>query len=132
MNRTRPTNMSMAVTTQELPREAWRSYFDELSKILGAVEATVEITGPDVGDQIEADHLILTGITYDDRDDIVVIGLDAPGPPPEDVERIVDDPQRILIATGTEPPEEMVIDIEDAEQHKTLVRIERPPALPGE
>jgi hypothetical protein len=122
----------MSASTQELPRETWRFYFDELSKIIGTVEATVEVVGPDVGDQIEADHLILTGITYDDRDDIVVIGLDAPGPPPEDVERIVEEPQRILIATGAAPPEEMVIDIEDAQQHKTIVRIERPPALPGE
>jgi hypothetical protein len=122
----------MATNTQEIPREAWRPYFDELSKVSGTLEATVEVVGRDVGDQIEAQRLVLTGITYDDHDDVVVIGLDAPGGPREDLERVVDHPQRILVATGGTPPEEMTIDIEDAEGHQTIVHLERPPALPAE
>jgi len=35
----------MATTTHELPRETWRTYFDELSEHLGTVEATVEVAG---------------------------------------------------------------------------------------
>jgi hypothetical protein len=27
---------------------------------------------------------VLTGVTYDDHDDVLVVGLDAPGGPPED------------------------------------------------
>jgi hypothetical protein len=121
----------MTTSTQEIPRRAWRPYFDELSKVLGTTEATVEVVGKDVGAQVEADHLILTGITYDDRDDVFVIGLDAPGNPPEDLERMVDHPKRIMVATSGTPPEEMTIDIEDAEGHQTIVRLERPPALPA-
>src|SRR4051812_32023299 len=120
----------MAPSTQELPRETWRPYFDELSNVLGTVEATVEVVGPEVGAQIEADRLVLTGITYDDRDDVLVVGLDAPGGPPEDLERVIDRPQKILVATGDPPPVEMTIDIHDAEGHQTIVRIEPAPALP--
>ena len=121
----------MTTSTQELPHETWRTYFDELSKVLGTVEATVEVVGRDVGAQIEAERLVLTGITYDDRSDVLVIGLDAPGKPAEDLERMVDRPQRIMVATGETPPEEMAIDVEDAEGNQTIVRLERPPALPA-
>jgi hypothetical protein len=121
----------MTVTTQEIPRPAWRPYFDDLSRTLGTVEATVEVVGLDIGDQIEARRLLLTGITYDDRDDVVVIGLDAPGGEREDLERMVDHPVRVLVAIPTAAAEEMVLDIEDAEGHRTLVRLERPPALPA-
>jgi uncharacterized protein DUF5335 len=122
----------MSPTTQEIPRDTWRPYFDELSKTLGTVEATVEVVGPDIGAQIEAERLVLTGLTYDDRDDVVVIGLDAPGDPPEDLERMVEHPQKILVATGDTPPIEMTIDIQDAQEHQTIIRVVRPPALPGE
>ena len=73
----------MPTTTQEIARETWRQYFDELSRTLGTVAATVEIVGPDIGAQVAADRLVLTGITYDDRDDVLVGGLDPPGDPPE-------------------------------------------------
>ena len=121
----------MSPTTQEIPRDTWSPYFDELSKTLGTVEATVEVVGPDIGAQIEAERLVLTGLTYDDRDDVVVIGLDAPGGPPEDLERMVEHPQKILIATGDTPPIEMTIDIQDAEERQTIIRLVRAPALPG-
>ena len=122
----------MATTTQELPRETWRPYFDDLSRTLGTVGATVEVVGRDLGAQIEAERLVLTGISYDDRDDVLVIGLDAPGKPEEDLERMVDRPRRIMVATSETPPEEMTIDVEDAEGHQTIVRVERPPALPAD
>jgi hypothetical protein len=122
----------MSLMTREIPREAWRPYFDELSEHLGTVEATIEILGEDIGAQTEAEALVLTDITYDDRDDVVVVGLDAPGGAPEDLQRVVEHPERILVATGGPPPQEMTIDIQDAEEHQTLIRLERPPALPGE
>jgi hypothetical protein len=121
----------MSTTTQEIPKAAWRPYFDEFSKHVGTVEATVEVVGEDVGAQVEAEHLVLTGITYDDRDDVVVIGLDAPGGPPEDLERMVAHPERIMVATDDSAELEMTIDIEDADHQQTIVRLARPPALPA-
>jgi hypothetical protein len=120
----------MAVTTQEIPRDAWRGYFDEFSKTMGTLEATVEVDGEDVGAQIIAERLVLTGITYDSKDDALVIGLDAPGaPPPEDLEHFVYNPTKIWVATGDEMPP--TFDIDDAEGHKTILKLETPPALPG-
>jgi hypothetical protein len=118
----------MATTTHELPRETWRTFFDELSEHLGTVEATVEVAGRDVGAQVAAERLILVGISYDENDDVLVVALDT-GPGERGAfEHLVDRPQRIYVALGEGA--EMTIDAEDAEGHKTLVRLERPEALP--
>ncbi|MEA2294964.1 MAG: hypothetical protein QOE86_2603 [Solirubrobacteraceae bacterium] len=121
----------MAATTEEIPRDAWRSYFDQFSKLLGTMEATVEVTGPDLGDQFLGEHLVLTGLTYDQKDDVFVIGLDAPGGPPEDLEHLVEHPQRIFVATGADAGMEMAIDIEDDQDHRTILRLEHAPELPA-
>ena len=118
----------MGSTTQELAHDRWRPYFDELSRNLGTVEATVEVAGQDIGDQIAAERLLLRGITYDDRDDIDVIALEALGEAGT-LEHMVEHPQRIFIATGEGA--ELTVDVEDADGHRTLVTLDRPPALPA-
>lgn len=121
----------MPHTTREIPRETWRPYFDEFSKRIGTVPATLEVVGEDVGAQVEAEHLVLTGISYDDRDDVVVIGLEAPGDPRQDLERMVEHAARIMVATDDSPPLDMTIDIQDAERRQTIIRLERPPGSPS-
>jgi hypothetical protein len=111
----------MALTTREIPRAEWRNYFDRFSREQPELLASVEVIGAEVGAQIEAERPRLTGITYDDKDDILVIGLDAPGGLPEDLEHIVYEPQRIMVAEGDG---ETVYDVEDAERTQTLVRLE--------
>jgi hypothetical protein len=122
----------MATATREIPRDAWRSYFDELTDVLGTVEATVEIVGADVGDQIADERQILTDITYDERGDAITVGLEAPDSNADRVEHVIEQPQHVLVATGEPPPLEMTFDIEDAELHQWRIHLERPPALPGE
>jgi len=90
---------AMANEMRELPSESWRTYFDGLSRELGAVEATVEIDGSDLGAQVEAERLILTGISYDDRDEVLVISLAEPGSPRDTVEHMVQQPRRISVDT---------------------------------
>jgi hypothetical protein len=122
----------MATATQEVPRDAWPWYFEELTDVLGTVEATVEVVGHDLGDQIAEERQILTDITYDDGDDAIIVGLDAPDSTTERIEYVIEQPQRVLIATGEPLPLEMTFDIADGEQHQWLIHLERPPALPGE
>jgi Family of unknown function (DUF5335) len=123
----------MPTETQQIPRETWQEYFDRLSTVIGTVEATVEITGPDVGDQfISEDPLVVTGMTYDEKDDVLVIGLDVPGGHVEELEHFVYRPQAILAAGPQDLETELVLDIQDDENHQTIVRIQPVPALPGE
>jgi hypothetical protein len=121
----------MALTTQELPRETWRPYFDDFSKGLGTVRATVEVDGRDIGAQIAAENVVLTGMTYDDKDDVLMVALDAPGGHKGEFEHLVDHPQKIFVATGDgADPVAMAIDIEDADEHQTIIRLELPAELP--
>jgi hypothetical protein len=120
----------MSTATTEIPRDSWRGYFDEFSKALPTVEATIEVVGPDVGDQIEAERLVLTGITYDNKDDILVVGLDAPGGSPEELQHIIYGPQTILATGGAEEGELLVFDVMDGEGRQHLLRIENAPRLP--
>jgi hypothetical protein len=109
------------MNTRELPRNEWKGYFDDFSRDLPKLRATVEVAGRDVGAQVEAERPLLTGITYDDGDDILVIGLDAPGGLAEDLEHIVYQPQKIYVA---EEDEVTVFDVQDSEEHQTLVRLQ--------
>ena len=113
--------MDMAVATREIPPNEWRSYFDEVSRELEGMRARVEITGRERIDQVEADGQLLTAISYDDRDDIVVIGVGA-ADLLEDLEHIVYHPRRITIASGD--GNTTAFDIESAEGTHTLVRLE--------
>lgn len=122
----------MAVATQEIPRELWPLYFESLTDALGTVEAKVEVVGQDVGAQVADERQILTDISYDDRDDVIIVGLGAPGSTTDRVGHLIEHPQHVLLATGEPPPLEVTLDIEDGEHHQWLVRLERPPALPAE
>jgi Family of unknown function (DUF5335) len=116
--------------TEELPRDRWRVYFDQLSRGLATTQATVEIDGPDLGAQVQAEGLVLSGITYDDRDEVLVVGL-SPGGPAESLEHLVSSPQRIVVeSTNAILPS--TIEIDDAEGQRTLVRLQAAPALPPE
>ncbi len=116
--------------TTELPRDRWRVYFDDLSRGLATTKATVEIDGPDLGAQVQAEGLVLLGISYDDRDDVLVVGL-SPGGAAESLEHLVSSPQRIRVASSdTILPS--TIEVEDAEGVRTLVRLQAAPALPAE
>jgi hypothetical protein len=110
----------MAASTRAIPQEEWSGYFDDFSRDLDDLLATVEVAGREIGAQVEAERPRLTSITYDHKDDIVVIGLDAPGGSHEDLEHIVYHPQKIYVA---EDDGETIFDIEDGEQVKTLVRL---------
>src|SRR5271169_5988332 len=116
--------------TTELGRDEWRSYFDELSRGLATTRATVEIDAPQLGAQLQAEDLVLRGITYDDRDDVLVVAL-SPGGPAESLEHFVSGPRRISVETsqGVVPA---AIEVEDAEGRLTLVRLAAAPSLPAE
>jgi hypothetical protein len=112
----------MALTTRELARSEWTDFFNDFSRNADGLLANVEVAGRDIGDQFEADRLLLVGISYDHKDDIVVIGLDAKGGLTEELEHIVYSPKKIYLATGE--GDATVFDIEDGEGHQTLVHLE--------
>jgi hypothetical protein len=62
--------------SRKLERAEWKPLFDFLSKqLLRGKLAEIEVAGLDLGDQVEAKWLPLTGLVYDQKDDIVQVAL---------------------------------------------------------
>jgi hypothetical protein len=56
-----------------LARRQWQAYFDRISKGLGAKRVLIEVTGLGLGHQVEAEWIALAGLSYDGKDDVLVI-----------------------------------------------------------
>jgi hypothetical protein len=54
--------------TREISRDEWTTFFDKLSRRQEGCEVTLEVFGPDIGDQIEQRHLFLSGVTAEVSD----------------------------------------------------------------
>jgi len=111
----------MTSETREIPKSEWKSYFNDLSRVPSPPPfVTVQVDGDEIGAQIEAEHkTLLAGISYDNRDDVLVIGLGtADGH--EQLEHLVSQPERIYVAEG----DERTIDVQDADGVTTLIRFE--------
>ena len=65
--------------TREIPRSEWAAFFDSFSRQHEGWRATLEIFGPDIGDQIEERELALEGVTAElmDTGDKIEIMLGA-------------------------------------------------------
>jgi hypothetical protein len=66
----------METRTRKLDRDEWRSYFDGVSKRLGATRVNLIVIGLELGAQTEAQRVPLEGLTYDDDDDALDILLE--------------------------------------------------------
>jgi hypothetical protein len=109
---------------REIPRDEWQRYFEDFSRDQPDYLANVEILSAEIGAETEADATHLAAITYDRKDDIVVIGLDgAADDVPEEVEHVIDKPQKITVEDEAEG--EIAFEIEDAEGTKTVLRLDR-------
>ncbi len=54
-----------------VPKEEWRPFFDRMSKGLLWKWAEIEVASLELGDQIEAEWLLMIGITDDSADDLL-------------------------------------------------------------
>jgi hypothetical protein len=107
---------------EKLDRARWAPYFDHLSKNLSGVEAEVEVSSLRLGSHVEAEWLPIRGVTYDHKDNIVIISL-------EGLEHIVHQPKTIYI----EAPDGILTSLEviDADDINCIVQFRKPLALPA-
>ena len=108
-------------------RQEWRWFLGLLTQSAAGELATIEIVGPEVGTQVEAEHLPLDDITYDDRDETVVVSLRERDGDGIALRRIVENPWKI---TFDPPLPETVhtMDIEGGDGVHTLVTLHARPA----
>jgi hypothetical protein len=60
--------LEAAMKTREVPRCEWSKFFDNLSRKQQGWEVTLEVFGPEIGNQVEERHMFLAGITAEVAD----------------------------------------------------------------
>lgn len=120
------------MTVHELPRERWKEFLDEATRVLSGGHATIEVADPEVGDQVEAVSLPFAYLEYDPRDDvaIVAVGRHATGLPVV-FRHMVNHPDKIVVDV-TDPALVRRVAIHDPDGDVTIVNLSPKEPLPAE
>lgn len=110
------------MATVKLNKAAWQKAFDQMSKSeLVGKQVEIEVTGPDIGDQIEQEWTQLLGITYDPKSDLIEILV-------EGLDHLIPKPREIWVEHGAAGLASMeVIGADDVCQ---IIRLREPLMLP--
>jgi hypothetical protein len=118
------------MSTQEIPRDEWRTFLDKYSRQHEGWLATLEVFAPDIGAQEEARDLPLEGITADSKDaDPNAISISLGDNPEDHVTHTITHPTRLWLEQTAEGAN-AALEIESAGDVKTLLRFRS--ALPAE
>jgi hypothetical protein len=110
----------MALT--QLAKSQWQPYLDRVSKALGAKLIEIEITGLGLGDQIEVEWLPLLGVSYEPKDDMVLVTA-------EGIEHRIPHPKRIHV--DQDELDLHSIEVVDADGEHHILIFKEPVALPA-
>src|SRR5204862_7927674 len=117
------------MTTKEIPRPEWNSFFDSFSRQHEGWLATLEVFDPDVGAQEEAHDLPLEGVSVAseaDKSKSIAINM---GKTAEDhISHTITKPQRVWLER-TDDGADAALEIESVDEARTLLRF-RSPMLP--
>ena len=106
--------------TKEIPRIQWIKFFDDFSKQHKGWIVTLEVLGPDIGDQEETAGLPLEGISADLKDRESRIEIMLGGRPDAHATRIINHPKRVWLKEPEEVAHE-ALDIESEDGTTTLL-----------
>jgi hypothetical protein len=109
---------------RQLDQGDWSPYFDGINNRVegGAdIDVTVEVVSDEVRGT-EAEHLPLDGITWEDEDDEIAIGLGGRGQRyPAALWHFVDEPRKVWVQEESDRPTALTIESEDGT--RTLVSL---------
>jgi hypothetical protein len=111
------------MSTQEIPRDEWRTFFDGFSRDHEGWIATLEVFGADVGAQEEAHELSFGGISFNSEageSEAVVINVGKSAA--DHVSHTIDHPQHVWLQQSKEGTDSS-LEIEAQDDSKTLVRL---------
>ncbi len=101
-----------------LDRENWDKELTWLWKKLDGKEVMVEVEALNLGDQIEAEHVPLRGLSYDPKDDVVQVWV-------EGVDHLIHHPQKIMVVYDDDG-KLVAIDITDKDGEQHLINTKEP------
>jgi hypothetical protein len=113
---------AMTATTPE-QRSEWSQLTDRLSTDHEGHDVTIEVLDPEGGDNPMVERLPFAGITYDHKDDVVVVSVGGRSPRyPVVLRHLIQHPQEILFDLI---PQGAALKITDASGTTTLVSLLR-------
>ena len=62
--------------TRKLAKREWHDYFDRVARGLGTREVQIEVAALNLGDQVAAEWIGMTNLSYDPKDDVLQVGTD--------------------------------------------------------
>ncbi len=104
-----------------IDKPQWQRYFDRVSRALGAKSVDIDISAPGIGDQSEARHIALTGLSYDSKDDVFAVIS-------EELEHNIAHPREIRVDATLDAVRE--IDVVDQSGAHHRLRLADPLLLP--
>jgi len=110
------------MATTRLAKAQWQAYFDRVSKSLPAKNALIEVAGLGLGEQFEAKWVPFAGVTYDPKDDVLVVAV-------EGLEHLIRRPQEIYVDQDADTLRSF--EAIDADGQRHIVLLKDPLRLPS-
>ena len=107
-----------------LDRDKWAEELAYLWKRLDGKQVEVEVEALKLGDQIEADHVPLKGLSYDPKDDVVQVWVG-------DIDHLIHKPRQIALVHD-DANRLVAIDITDADGEQHLITPQEPVVIDPE
>ena len=123
-------NETLQNETQIIPREEWATFADDFTKLHAGCNATLEMIGSEVGDQIAAENLPFVGLNMalkgsDKGYLMLMLGTE----PPHHIERLIAGPQSLEVHVT--PDGETILQIKADDEPTMLLHLTRLTALPA-
>ncbi len=106
---------------EKLDSAQWKDFFDRVSKELTGKLVEIEVEGLDLGDEIEAEWIPFTGVSYDPKDNVLSIFSN-------ELEHMIHKPEEIWVDFGVDGLHSM--EVVDKDGHKQIVVLKDELALP--
>ncbi|MYM92076.1 hypothetical protein GTP91_33520 [Rugamonas sp. FT82W] len=105
--------------TTKLERNTWKSYFDNVSRLLDGKRVEIEVASLAIGSQIAAEWLPALGVTYDEQADLLAIMA-------EGLDHMIRHPREVFVQTEGE--ELQTISVTDDDGAIQIIRFREQPA----
>ena len=99
------------MSTFSLEKARWHGYFDNLSRVMDAVPATLEIVSEQIGGQTAAEKRMLNGTTYDPKDDVLELQMG------DSMDHLIHGPKEIFITEDDDGLSSMEVVDKDGVKH---------------
>jgi hypothetical protein len=114
---------------EELTRQGWPHYFETLTKEAEGFDVTIEVVGPELGDQFEAEKLPLAYLAYDNKDDVFIVAVGGRDRRYPVLRHMIEHPDKIL-ADSRAADTPWAVEVVGSDGDQTIVTLDRRPALP--